>query len=357
MQISSRFPTAQDLIKQLEDSLSQRDQRPAEAGLTPPVALPVSDSFETSPVAADATEAADQQQESGGLRISYHFDLFYQLSQKVQARMGQSGQERFVETTSSVAETFKTNFSLKIDAVGSFLKGTDSSLNISNETANEFFDAVEGLSELSPEALETFLKESGEFFDELENTYGEADGAFDDIKAVMQQQAKAFFDGVKTVRGETDDAAVAEAVPALTEPATEAEADPAALKIKLAVGPQQNAEVSGDQYQEFIDSFLEYMRRYRETFLSSMLGGKQPAENAASPANASEKPSKSAEASAQTPAVDNGQYPILPNTPNGKFPSGYFFSIAKSTSVFARFDSAVEKPEAKPAPPKLDTSA
>ncbi|HEY9068621.1 MAG TPA: hypothetical protein VIV61_00065, partial [Candidatus Ozemobacteraceae bacterium] len=201
MQISSRFPTPQELLDQVADLSSGRNGlRPAEAGLTTPAPLRDSDSFEKATPAADKAEANGLQQESGGLRIAYHFDLFYQLSQKVQARMGQSGQQRFVETAASVSETFKGSFSLQIDAVGSFLNGTDKSLNISPETANQFMDAVDGLAELSPDGLQNFLKESDKFFGELEKTYGEAGGAFDDINARMKAQATAFFDSVKTVR-------------------------------------------------------------------------------------------------------------------------------------------------------------
>lgn len=363
MQISSQFPTVQDLFKQLEESLSKVGQRPAEAGTTTPAALPATDSYESSLAAADATnpadatEAVDQQQESGGLQISFHFDLFYKLSQKIQTRMGQSGQDRFAETTSNVAETFKGNFSLQIDAVGSFLKGTDSALNISDETTNEFLDAVDGLAELSPESLENFLKEAGEFFDELESTYGEAGGAFDDIKAQMQAQAKAFFDGVKTIRGESGEAAETEAIPAVTEPASEEETGKSALTIKLAVGQQQDIEVSEDQYQKFIDSFLEYMRRYKETFINEMTKGNQSTEKSSDSSSSSEKSSSDLKPSVEDLTVGNGQYPILPNTPNGKFPSGYYFSVEKSTSVFIRADSIQAGQEKAQSISKVDTSA
>ncbi|EKD84206.1 MAG: hypothetical protein ACD_39C00180G0001, partial [uncultured bacterium] len=142
---------------------------------------------------AVADENAPQTIKSDGLNISFQFDLFYELTSKVEAKMGQKGAERFVELSGTVSETFMGSFNLSIDAVGSFMNGTDKSLDISPEVTGEFFDAVEGLADLSPEALENFLKESDEFFASLEETYGPANGAFDQIKSTMQEQAKAFF--------------------------------------------------------------------------------------------------------------------------------------------------------------------
>lgn len=361
MQISSRFPTPQELLKQIEESLSQGDPRPAEAGITPPAAPPVSDIYEASAPAAESAEATDAagQAKSDGLRISYHFDLFYQLSQKVQTRMGQSGQDRFIETTGTVAETFQGNFSLEIDAIGTFMKGTDAALNVSNETANEFFDAVNGLAELSPEALENFLKESGEFFDELERTFGEAGGAFDEIKAQMQAQAKAFFEGVSAIRGEASgEATDTEAAPAIPETTESTEA--ASPEIKLAVGPQKGLGVREDVYRKFIDSFLEYIRRYSETLHDAKSGGTQAAEHpaAATAAPTTAKPVElDAPSAIQKPASPDTPYPILPNMPNGKFPIGYFLATVKTTSVFSRFDFTSEQPETAVGTSKLDTSA
>jgi len=301
MQISSRFPTPQELLDQVADLSSGRNGlRPAEAGLTTPAPLRDSDSFEKATPAADKAEANGLQQESGGLRIAYHFDLFYQLSQKVQARMGQSGQQRFVETAASVSETFKGSFSLQIDAVGSFLNGTDKSLNISPETANQFMDAVDGLAELSPDGLQNFLKESDKFFGELEKTYGEAGGAFDDINARMKAQATAFFDSVKTVREDSGlgpeglgGAEHATAVTAAVAPAPAETAgipEPASLPEKnpgktfpLSVGPQKGSMISNDQYQEFIQSFLKYIARYRERFFQQ--GGMPAASAGTEPAS------------------------------------------------------------------------
>ncbi|HOT30096.1 MAG TPA: hypothetical protein PLU72_18105 [Candidatus Ozemobacteraceae bacterium] len=361
MQISSRFPTPQELLKQLEESLSQGDPRPAEAGITPPAAPPVSDIYEGSAPAAESAEATDEagQAKPDGLRISYHFDLFYQLSQKVQTRMGQSGQDKFIETTGTVAETFRGNFSLEIDAIGNFMKGTDAALNVSNETANEFFDAVNGLAELSPDALENFLKESGEFFDELEQTYGEAGGAFDEIKARMQAQAKAFFKGVSAIRGDAaGEAGEAETAPAVPETAEPAEA--ASPEIKLAVGPQKGLGIREDIYRKFIDSFLEYIRRYSETLHDAKSGGAKPAEQPAAVADtpAVAKPAElNASPAIQKPAAPDTPYPILPNMPNGKFPIGYYLATVKTTSVFSRFDFNAEQPETAAGTSKLDTSA
>lgn len=361
MQISPRFPTPQELLKQLEESLSQGDPRPAEAGITTPAVPPASDTYEASAPAAESAEATDAagQQEPDGLRISYHFDLFYQLSQKVQARMGQSGQEKFVETTGTVAETFQGNFSLEIDAIGNFMKGTDAALNVSNDTANEFFDAVNGLADLSPESLETFLKETGEFFDELEKTYGEAGGAFDDIKAQMQAQAKAFFAGVSAIRGEAaGETAEAEAAPVVPETAEPAET--ASPEIKLAVGPQKGIGIPEDVYQKFIDSFLEYIRRYSETLHDAKPSGAQPAEQSAAVAGTptDAKPAElDAPSVVQKPVAADTTYPILPNMPNGKFPIGYFLATVKTTSVFSRFEFTSEQLETAAGTSKLDTSA
>ncbi len=137
---------------------------------------------------------------AGGLNISFQFDMFYELSSKVEAQMGKSGAERFASLGATVAETFQSNFNLSIDAVGSFMNGTEQSLAISNETTNAFFDAVSSMADLSPESLENFLKESDNFFDELKATYGDAEGAFDQIKETMQNQAKDFFAKVTDMR-------------------------------------------------------------------------------------------------------------------------------------------------------------
>ena len=131
--------------------------------------------------------------QAGGLNISFQFDMFYELSSKVEAQMGKSGAERFASLGATVAETFQSNFNLSIDAVGSFMNGTEQSLKISNETTNAFFDAVSQMADLSPESLENFLKESDNFFEELKANYGDAEGAFDTIKETVQAQAKDFF--------------------------------------------------------------------------------------------------------------------------------------------------------------------
>ncbi|HNW33491.1 MAG TPA: hypothetical protein PKM25_01030, partial [Candidatus Ozemobacteraceae bacterium] len=331
----SNFPTAQELFKQLED-LSKDDQRPAEAGTTTPAALPVSDSFEKAVPTADQAESGNLQQESGGLRIAYHFDLFYQLSQQIQTKMGQSGQERFVETSSKVAEAFKGNFSLQIDGVGSFLKGTDSSLKISNETTNQFLDSVNNLADLSPEALSSFLEKSDTFFNELEKQYGESGGAFDEIKAQMQEQARNFFDGVKTIQDESGlgaeffggDSTGTEAegtgqTAAAAQLPQSSETDSGAPDVTLAVGPQQGTQVSANQYQAFVESFLQYTLRFKQSIFSTMLSSGQSSPQSAL---SSTVPSSSSDAvkSTQATMLDKLSQALHPDTPNGKFPTGYF---------------------------------
>jgi hypothetical protein len=150
----------------------------------------------------DRVGGADEAQsvQAGGYNISFQFDLFYELTSKVEAQMGQRGAERFVSLGASVAETFQSSFSLSIDPVGSFMNGTQESLELSPEVTNSFFDAVEKMSSLSPEALENFLSKSDDFFAELKKTYGDAEGAFDAIKDTMQSQAKNFFAQVKDMK-------------------------------------------------------------------------------------------------------------------------------------------------------------
>lgn len=222
------------------------------------------------------------------LNISFQFNLFYELSQKVEKRMGQSGAQRFAEVSTSVAETFKGSFNLKIDGMGSFFKNTDSALNISEETTNEFFDSVEGLADLSPEALEKFLAESEDFFGELEEKFGEAGGAFDQIKEQMQQQASAFFSGVQSIRGqqgaseeqvqvkpEGEVAAVEsaakdidQALAALNSEQKTVDA-PASDLIKMVYKPEMM--VSKEKYQEFLQSFVKYSERFRQEMFAGLL--------------------------------------------------------------------------------------
>lgn len=240
-----------------------RDRFPGqvEPGTTPLAPLDVFEPSATAPTEVPPTDqTSDQPAQAGGLKISMNFDLFYQLTQKVTARMGQSGGQRFVELAGTVAETFKGSFSLSIDAVGSYLNGTDKSLEISPETTGEFFDAVEGLTKLSPEALENFLKESDEFFEELESTYGDLGGVFDDLKKQVQNQASGFFQQVETSRQEM----LAEvATPA---PAELPGAEPGEAPTAAGLGTGHNMVVAAD-YQKFLHSFLDYTRKFREQML------------------------------------------------------------------------------------------
>lgn len=244
------------------------------------------DVFEKSP-AQKAEKATDSQKPSSDseLNVSFQFDLFYQLSTRVEAKMGQSGATRFAEVSGTVAETFKGSFDLKIDGVGSFFKNTDSALEISPETTNEFFDAVEGLADLSPQALEKFLTETEDFFTELENVYGEADGTFDQIKEQMQQQAKSFFADVGTIReeavgdtsaamGEIESAQIpTEALPggAANNPDVKREA-PGQNLIKMLFKPELS--VPADKYQDFLEKFIDYTEKFKQQMLENFFNQK-----------------------------------------------------------------------------------
>jgi hypothetical protein len=245
---------------------------------------------------------------SDGLNISFQFDLFYELTSKVEARMGQQGANRFVELSGKVSETFMGNFSLSIDPVGSFMNGTDKSLEISPETTNEFFDAVEGLADLSPEALENFLKESDEFFAELENTYGEAGGAFDDIKGQMQQQATAFFADVEKVRtnatgnanpAESVEAAAVPAVPAIPGEEVNATTDLASLLtenddssslIEMFFNPEK--KLSQSDYQGFLSDFAEYAEKFKQQMFEKLFSMRNPYEKASKTDETADESSK-----------------------------------------------------------------
>lgn len=240
-------------------------------------------------VTDDKTPQAVQ---ADGLNISFQFDLFYELTSKVESKMGQKGAERFVELSGTVSETFMGNFNLSIDAVGSFMNGTDKSLDLSPEVTGEFFDAVEGLADLSPEALENFLKESDEFFASLEETYGPANGAFDQIKTTMQEQAKAFFADVDSVR----QAALAgpAGTEALPEPsATEAlpaaelpESESGNQLIELLFQPEK--KVSQEDYKDFLKDFLAYTEKFRQQLFEKLFNNKLS--NYEKLANATEEP-------------------------------------------------------------------
>jgi hypothetical protein len=231
--------------------------------------------------------------QAGGLNISFQFDLFYELTSKVEARMGRQGAERFVELSGKVSETFMGSFNLSIDAVGSFMNGTDKSIDISPEVTGEFFDAVEGLADLSPEALENFLKESDEFFAELENVYGKADGAFGQIKSLMQEQAKAFFADVGSARNNAaknlENAASPNTEPELPEAETSdissalatlaAESGKKPSLIELFFKPE--TKVSQNDYQDFLADFFEYAEKFKQQMFEKLFASRNPYEKAA----------------------------------------------------------------------------
>ncbi|MFZ2960399.1 MAG: hypothetical protein WA705_26260 [Candidatus Ozemobacteraceae bacterium] len=250
------------------------------------------DQYESSKKAEDtAADGKSVTQDTNGLKISYQFDLFYELSQKVSAKMGQKGVDRFTEVASKVSETFKGAFSLSVDPIGSYMNGTDKSLDISPETANRFMDSVDKLADLSPEALQNFFKEADTFFGELEKTYGSANGTFDDINKAMQAQAQQFFDGVQGIRQDAIDEASAAlsdlgtaALPADTQPST-------ALTGAVTTGLQSastvasllpdstessdgliplslsNGTATKEEYQNFLQGFSDYVRKFRAQML------------------------------------------------------------------------------------------
>lgn len=241
------------------------------------------DTFEKSPVQPTETENSSSTispEKNSQLNISFQFDLFYELSTKVEAKMGKTGANRFAEVSGEVAETFMGSFNLKIDGVGSFFKNTDSALNISPETTNEFFDAVEGLTDMSPESLENFLQETEDFFGELESVYGEAGGTFDQIKEQMQQQATDFFAEVKSAREEAASAmdgaltgiqaepAISGEIPASAE--TESGNEPGLIKMTF----KPDLMIPQDNYQDFIKKFIDYTERFKQQLLESFFNRK-----------------------------------------------------------------------------------
>lgn len=234
--------------------------------------------------AADTKDgAAANTIKEDGLNISFQFDLFYELTSKVEARMGQSGADRFVELSGKVSETFMGSFNLSIDAVGSFMNGTDKSLDISPETTSQFFDAVEGLADLSPEALENFLKESDEFFASLEDTYGEANGAFAKIKDQMQAQAKSFFANVEKARTEAVSGIQSdmESAKALATPESapgtadvDAVEKPAKRNSLIELFFQPGKKASQEDYKSFLEDFADYAMKFRQQMFEKLLGSK-----------------------------------------------------------------------------------
>ncbi|MBU1105936.1 MAG: hypothetical protein KKB51_04635 [Candidatus Riflebacteria bacterium] len=229
----------------------------------------------------DKPEVADEKDpqtiQADGLNISFQFDLFYELTSKVEAKMGQKGAERFVELSGTVSETFMSSFDLSIDAVGSFMNGTDKSLDISPEVTNQFFDAVEGLADLSPAALENFLKESDKFFASLEDTYGSANGAFDQIKGAMQEQATAFFADVGGVRSAAlaspeMGGALPESVPEGAVPTGEATVEGDTPKIELLFQPDK--KVSQSDYKNFLEDFLKYTEKFKQQLFENLFNNR-----------------------------------------------------------------------------------
>ncbi len=300
------------LDKHLADS-RERVAKDRKDVILPQTPVNVKDIFDRSDKRADKeTDKTDLQKkdgsnsiQAGGLNISFQFDLFYELTSKVQAKMGQDGANRFMELSGKVSETFMGNFSLEIDPVGSFMNGTDKSLEISPETTSEFFDAVEGLADLSPEALENFLKESDEFFAELETTYGEADGTFDQIKGMMQEQAKAFFADVDNARSSMFGAGESqEAVPeseAATLPAADATSllpatgsasdDSESSLIEMFFKPE--LKVSQSDYQSFLEEFMNFAEKFKQQMFEKLLGNRNPYEKAVKSEDSSNDSSKS----------------------------------------------------------------
>ncbi len=299
----------------------RREGEVAKPSVPPPVTdKPPVDSFEKTFLSADEAENNAGSSSSNGLRISYHFDLFYELSQKVSAKMGQKGLNRFTEVSAGVAETFKGSFSLKIDALGSFLNGTDKSLNISPETANRFMDSVAGLADLSPESLEQFLSEADSFFADLEATYGEADGAFDDIRDQMKSQANQFFDSVAQIRNEASGEAQPpeiELPDALLETSAKLASEFPLGFIPLSDG--SGMEFPARDYKSFLSNFLKYVEQFRKNtmkdFLASLprpTGAGKPMESPASPVKEAVFPS----VPVTTPAhPTTGQEPQQPSDP------------------------------------------
>ncbi|GAB4282398.1 MAG: hypothetical protein Kow0029_27950 [Candidatus Rifleibacteriota bacterium] len=234
------------------------------------------DFFDKAPVQSDTVSTDETRNMPGQLNISFQFNLFYELSTKVEAKMGKSGANRFAEVSGTVAETFMGDFSLKIDGVGSFFKNTDRALNISPETTNEFFDAVEGLADLSPDSLQNFLSETENFFNELENTYGEANGAFDQIKEQMQQQATSFFSDIIKARnaaiGQTgNEIANNEETTDIADPeVAQAETQQENNLIQMVFKP--DLLVPQNRYQDFLQKFMDYTEKFRQQMLQNFFG-------------------------------------------------------------------------------------
>lgn len=238
---------------------------------------PLADTFEKSEVKQTPEQNVAQ---DGKVNVSFQFDLFYQLSQKVEAKMGQKGLQKFTDVSSQVSETFMSNFSLKIDGVGSFMKSTDNALDISPDVTNKFLDSVKNLADLSPEALQDFLTESSNFFDGLKAKYGEADGTFDAIKEQMQSQAQKFFSDVGDVRNEMsklpENDNNTSAQDSLPQSADVTEQLPQAQnpeKISFAFKP--DLKISPSEYKnDFLQQFFRYTRKFNQQIISNFMNAK-----------------------------------------------------------------------------------
>ncbi len=281
-----------------KDTKEKESKKASESSLVPTDKLDISKNSNVSTEIAASQEKYSERTNSSsgeitssnGSNVSFQFDLFYSLTSKVEAKMGQSGAERFVNLSASVAETFQSSFSLSIDGVGSFMNGTDKSLDISPEVANDFFDAVEGLTQQGPEALENFLKKSDAFFNELEANYGNMDGAFDTIKEQVQNQAKEFIasvgDAQNFVMGEVegDQQNLLDQVSGLLADNTEAaEASEEQDGSKDLISMFNNPEIKAtqDQYKDFLSKFLEYANKMKESMFNELMAMKDNSTNSA----------------------------------------------------------------------------
>ena len=276
----------------------KESKKASEASLVPTDKLDISKNSNVSAEIAASHEKYSERSNSSsgeitssnGSNVSFQFDLFYSLTSKVEAKMGQSGAERFVNLSASVAESFQSSFSLSIDGVGSFMNGTDKSLDISPEVANDFFDAVEGLTKQGPEALENFLKKSDAFFNELEANYGNMDGAFDTIKEQVQNQAKEFIASVGDAQSfvmdevESDQQNLLDQVSGLlsdnTE-ATETSEEPDDNKNLISMFNNPEIKATQDQYKDFLSKFIEYANKMKESMFNELMAMKDNSTNSA----------------------------------------------------------------------------
>lgn len=281
-----RIASDQGWSKHLDPDLRRlkpENQNPA-ADVSSTKALKLEDSFEKSSKAENHQLSSSNSNSSAALSVSYQFNLFYEMSSKVEARMGKAGAERFVETGATISETFKSSFSLEIDVVGSFIDSTDKSLDISPETTDRLFTSIQELSEMSIKSVENFLKATNEFFQEIEERFSSANGIFDDMRSQMESQARDFFDSfVSMVGRETQE--VIESSPEVVPEQPETENQNSihdSLLIQLQQRPGRRLPLP--IYQDFLSSFHEYAQEFqtkmKEKFASEMVSnyGKKQAE-------------------------------------------------------------------------------